>query len=241
MKELWLMGSPWPVFIILAAYLYFVLKAGPEFMKSRGPLNIDRIVMVYNISQILISLYIVKKAFQLLWFQDNYRINCIEIDYSDTDLAKDKIFITWIYFFSKVLDLLDTIFFVLRKKQNQVTFLHIYHHTMVLSFSWSILRIYPGGQVAFFGTINAFVHVIMYSYYFLSILKPAYKKSVVEEIFNAITTNSIRCCYSSRSYGIIVDRLQFSQICCSTYNSTRRNHVYFVLELLQKSLRTTKK
>lgn len=34
-----------------------------------------------------------------------------------------------------------------------------------------------GGQVAFFGTINAFVHAIMYSYYFLTILKPEYKKA----------------------------------------------------------------
>lgn len=34
-----------------------------------------------------------------------------------------------------------------------------------------------GAQVAFFGTINAFVHVIMYSYYFLTIFNPEYKKA----------------------------------------------------------------
>uniref|UniRef100_A0A2S2QWI8 Elongation of very long chain fatty acids protein n=1 Tax=Sipha flava TaxID=143950 RepID=A0A2S2QWI8_9HEMI len=176
-KEMWLMDSPWPVITILAAYLYFVLKIGPEFMKYRRPMNIDRVVMVYNIIQVLFSLYIVREAFRLVWLQGDYRSNCIEIDYSDTDLAKEKIWAVWLYFFSKILDLLDTVFFILRKKQNQVTFLHIYHHTMVLSFSWGVLRFYPGGQITFFGTINAFVHVVMYSYYFLTILKPEYKKA----------------------------------------------------------------
>ncbi|VVC42058.1 ELO family [Cinara cedri] len=177
LKETWLMGSPWPVFIILIAYLYFVLKAGPEFMKSRKAINIDRIVMVYNVVQVLFSLYILKEEFRLLWIPGNYRLICIEIDNSDTYMAKEKLFVVWFYFFSKVLDLLDTIFFILRKKQNQVTFLHIYHHAMVLTFSWGILRFYPGGQIAFFGTINAFVHVVMYTYYFLTVLKPEYKQA----------------------------------------------------------------
>jgi len=34
-----------------------------------------------------------------------------------------------------------------------------------------------GGQAAFFGTINACVHVVMYSYYFLTVLNPEYKKA----------------------------------------------------------------
>jgi hypothetical protein len=59
---MWLMDSPWPVITILAAYLYFVLKIGPEFMKYRRPMNIDRVVMVYNIIQVLFSLYIVREV-----------------------------------------------------------------------------------------------------------------------------------------------------------------------------------
>ncbi|XP_015366755.1 PREDICTED: elongation of very long chain fatty acids protein AAEL008004-like [Diuraphis noxia] len=177
-KDYWLMDSPWPVVIILTAYLYFVLNAGPKFMKYRSPLKIDRIVMVYNVVQVLCSAYLVKEAFRLVWLQGDYKsFNCIEIDYSDTDKSRNILSAVWVYFFSKVLDLLDTIFFVLRKKQNQVTFLHIYHHSMVLMFGWSIIKFYPGGQIILFGTINAFVHVVMYSYYFLTILKPEYKKA----------------------------------------------------------------
>lgn len=50
----------------------------------------------------------------------------------------------WWYFFSKVVDLLDTVFFVLRKKQNQVSFLHVYHHFITCLFSWGYLKYLPG-------------------------------------------------------------------------------------------------
>jgi len=63
-KDYWLMDSPWPVVIILSAYLYFVLKAGPKFMKYRSPLKIDRIVLVYNVVQVLFSAYLVKEVIQ---------------------------------------------------------------------------------------------------------------------------------------------------------------------------------
>lgn len=61
-KDLWLMGSIWPVTIILASYLYFVLKIGPEIMKYRNPFNIDRIVMVYNALQVVFSAYLVREV-----------------------------------------------------------------------------------------------------------------------------------------------------------------------------------
>lgn len=50
----------------------------------------------------------------------------------------------WWYFFSKIVELLDTVFFVLRKKQSQVTFLHVYHHTITMGFSWVYLKFIPG-------------------------------------------------------------------------------------------------
>lgn len=37
----------------------------------------------------------------------------------------------WLYYMCKITELLDTVFFVLRKKQNQITFLHLYHHTLM--------------------------------------------------------------------------------------------------------------
>ncbi|XP_024889864.1 elongation of very long chain fatty acids protein AAEL008004-like, partial [Temnothorax curvispinosus] len=68
------------------------------------------------------------------------------------------------------------VFFVLRKKQNQITFLHVYHHTIMAVFSWCYLKFLPGEQGVIIGFLNFLVHVIMYSYYLIAALGPKYKK-----------------------------------------------------------------
>lgn len=57
-----LMSSPIPVIGIVAAYLMFVIKLGPDFMKDRKPLNIKPIIMLYNLYQTLFNFYIVSKV-----------------------------------------------------------------------------------------------------------------------------------------------------------------------------------
>lgn len=50
----WLfMSNPFPVFGILACYLYFILKWGPEFMRNRKPFNLNKIIIIYNMIQIV--------------------------------------------------------------------------------------------------------------------------------------------------------------------------------------------
>uniref|UniRef100_A0A8C3K4B0 Elongation of very long chain fatty acids protein n=1 Tax=Calidris pygmaea TaxID=425635 RepID=A0A8C3K4B0_9CHAR len=80
--------------------------------------------------------------------------------------------VCWWFFFSKVIELLDTVFFILRKKQEQVTFLHVYHHATMLFNWWSGVKYVPGGQAFFIGMLNSFVHIFMYGYYALASLGP---------------------------------------------------------------------
>lgn len=56
------MGSILPVTILIAFYLAFVLKIGPDLMRFRKPLNIDRIVIIYNAAQVLFSMYLVAEV-----------------------------------------------------------------------------------------------------------------------------------------------------------------------------------
>lgn len=53
------MRTPWPMFIILTAYLLFVLKLGPQMMKNREPFEIKHIVMIYNLTQTAYNMYII--------------------------------------------------------------------------------------------------------------------------------------------------------------------------------------
>jgi hypothetical protein len=75
----------------------------------------------------------------------------------------------FIHFFSKIVDFCDTFFIVLRKKDEQLTFLHVYHHASIIAI-WGLLLHwgYGGGAVSFGAWINSLVHVLMYSHYLLT-------------------------------------------------------------------------
>lgn len=45
---------------------------------------------------------------------------------------------------NKFLDLLDTVFFVLTKKQNHITFLHVQHHAAAAAVLWTVAKYYSG-------------------------------------------------------------------------------------------------
>ncbi|RZC41653.1 elongation of very long chain fatty acids protein 7, partial [Asbolus verrucosus] len=103
---------------------------------------------------------------------------CAPIDYSDTPHNMFVLKLCYIYFLMKVTDLLDTVFFLLRKKENQASFLHVYHHFGMILLSWTGVRFLGGGHSIFLGVINSFVHTIMYFYYLLTVWQPEYKKSI---------------------------------------------------------------
>jgi hypothetical protein len=70
------------------------------------------------------------------------------------------------YFLSKYLELADTVIIVLRKAP--LSFLHVFHHSVVLLMSWVWLQ--EGLQFHFFGiAFNTFVHIIMYYFYAVSL------------------------------------------------------------------------
>lgn len=68
------------------------------------------------------------------------------------------------------------IFFILRKKNSQVTFLHVFHHTIMPWTWWFGVKFAAGGLGTFHAFLNTAVHVVMYSYYGLCALGPDYQK-----------------------------------------------------------------
>lgn len=72
------------------------------------------------------------------------------------------------YFITKFLDLADTIFFVLRKKSRNLSFLHVYHHSIMPFVAWGGLKYVPYPLAGWALGANCFVHVIMYAYYALA-------------------------------------------------------------------------
>ena len=76
-----------------------------------------------------------------------------------------------------MLDLLDTVFFALRKKTSHISFLHLYHHISVPLLGWAFLKVNPMLPVGrLFCLMNSFIHFVMYSYYFMAAYGPQLRK-----------------------------------------------------------------
>lgn len=76
--------------------------------------------------------------------------------------------ITWTYLILRHLELLETIFIVLRKKQRQITFLHIYQPLSDILIFWSFLNFSDGVMEIFIIAVSEIAHVVKYFYYLLS-------------------------------------------------------------------------
>lgn len=177
-QDWFLMRSPIPGLALLGIYLYLVFRRLPAYMSTRKPYNLKIVIAVYNAFQIAACAYIVVQALRLGW-ATHYKLICQGVDFSNSPIALDYAYkVCYSYFIIKFIDLVDTFFFVLRKKQNQVTFLHVYHHTGMVMFAWAIVKWLPGGHGTLLVPINSFVHMIMYSYYLLTIWDESYKKSI---------------------------------------------------------------
>lgn len=72
------------------------------------------------------------------------------------------------FILSKLPELVDTVFIVLRKKP--LIFLHWYHHVTVLLFCWNAY-VSEASNGLYFVSMNYTVHAVMYFYYFLMSIK----------------------------------------------------------------------
>lgn len=60
----------------------------------------------------------------------------------------------WLYYMCKITELLDTVFFVLRKKQSQITGLHMYHHTLMPICGFIGIKYFAGKLTSFINIVN---------------------------------------------------------------------------------------
>lgn len=120
------MASPYPILFIFFLYLTYILKLGPSHMKNREPYNLNELIRVYNVFQVITCTYIVFCAH----FYHNYSFftftKCIKSPSAvkEGESAPKELILFHIggYLFMqlRILELIETVFFVLRKKFNQV-------------------------------------------------------------------------------------------------------------------------
>merc|ERR1719285_639090 len=89
-----------------------------------------------------------------------------------------------VFYLTKVLDFLDTVFMIVRGKWKQVTFLHVYHHTSIFLIYWLILNAGYDGDIYATVVLNGTIHFIMYFYYLVTTFNVNVPKAVKKMITN---------------------------------------------------------
>lgn len=145
--------------------LYYVaVFGGRELMRHRRAFTLQRAFIVHNlyltiISGALLGLFI-QQLVPSLWTNGLYDNVCGRSGWTDK-----LVVLYYLNYLTKYLELLDTIFLVLKKKS--LTFLHTYHHgaTALLCYT----QLVGETSVSWVPiTLNLTVHVVMYFYYYQS-------------------------------------------------------------------------
>ncbi|XP_014216163.1 elongation of very long chain fatty acids protein 4-like [Copidosoma floridanum] len=173
----WPVKHQWLVWTILASYLYFVKRCGPRFMEKRRPYSFKTFIKYYNIFQIIYNAWIIYACIKYGLFHE-ISLGCEFVNKSPTGNPMELAKVIYWTFMLKVIDLIETVIFVLRKKNRQISFLHLYHHASTIAVTHISVKHYPGGMVTFPIVLNSTVHVIMYTYYLLSSQGPKVQKII---------------------------------------------------------------
>jgi elongation of very long chain fatty acids protein 4 len=128
---------------------------------------------IYNVSQIMLCAYMTLEAFFVAYRNGYTVLPCEPYDQQNPKMAN----LLWLFYASKVWDFWDTIFIVLGKKWRQLSFLHVYHHVTIFLFYWLNSHVNYDGDVYLTVVLNGFIHTVMYSYYFVSMVSISHTMS----------------------------------------------------------------
>eukprot|EP00051_Salpingoeca_urceolata_P029834 m.491181 g.491181 ORF g.491181 m.491181 type:complete len:270 (+) comp29420_c0_seq1:122-931(+) len=164
-----------PSILVLSgvAYLGLILFLR-KFMKNRSAFEPKNLMRLYNAVQIIVCAYMTQGLVKYLLtgpstFSLFGLVRLPNVFGVDTPFSATGEYFVFLHYLSKFLDFFDSLFMALRKKDDQLSFLHLYHHATIGPI-WGLL-LYLGfgsGTSAFGACINSFVHVLMYTHYLVT-------------------------------------------------------------------------
>lgn len=211
--ELWYDGTDlqnamkannWIPVVSIVGYLAFCYF-GTIIMKDRKPFDMRGALALWNLFLATFSAWGMMKTVPHML----HLIFTREFDQTICDPAY-----TWggpgtglavqLFCLSKIPELVDTVFIVLRKKP--LIFLHWYHHVTVLAFCWHSY-VSESSAGLYFIAMNYTVHAVMYFYYFLQAIKmvPKWFPTIlitVMQIAQMVVGTTVVCyCIYFKNYG----------------------------------------
>ena len=153
--------------LYLAVIYVVVIFSLKSWMKDREKMNLRWLLVAWNVLLAVFSIFASVRVLP----ETYYVFKTKGLEYS----LCNREFIygvggLWSYLFamSKIPELVDTLFVVLRKQP--LIFLHWYHHASVMVYSYYWYADVPSTS-RWFGPMNYFVHSLMYTYYALKAMR----------------------------------------------------------------------
>ncbi|XP_067141228.1 very long chain fatty acid elongase 6-like [Centruroides vittatus] len=139
-----------------------MIYGGQKYMKSRKPYDLRIILFVWNFLLFSFSIIgTIRSSPELIYVIREFGF----VHSICTNSYKNfQVSVCWncLFLWSKVIELFDTVFIVLRKKN--LIFQHWFHHALTLFFSW-----YLASELSsisrWYVAMNFFVHSLMYAYF----------------------------------------------------------------------------
>ena len=135
--------------LLFLPFIPFVFSHSPfrilcSYMEKRKAYNLKWLLAVYNLVQVAVCCHLIfgllSNEFNIIKFW-----KCQSVDYNGSQKATTLLTFAYQTFLLKLVELVETVFFVLRKKQNQVSRLHVYHHCSTATLAWILVK-YTAGE-----------------------------------------------------------------------------------------------
>lgn len=223
-----LMSNYWTSGFYLCSFYVIVIFSIQFYMRNKPKYTLRKVLVLWNTSLAIFSIIGASRTLpELIHVLRNFGIYhsvCVQ-----SFIEADKVagFWTWMFALSKLPELGDTIFVVLRKQP--LIFLHWYHHITVLLYTWYAYKEYTS-SARWFIVMNYCVHSLMYTYYALRAMgffPPRFIMMLITSL--QITQMVIGCLVNYWSYVYLTN----NQACHITYLniklSTCMYFSYFIL------------
>lgn len=155
-------AKTWTVSLYASAIYLVLVFQGRRWMQSRKPYELRKPLVLWNIGLAVFSILgtasVLPSVLKSLF---TYGID-YTVCFSDAGIIPHVSVWCYVFGLSKLLELGDTAFIVLRK--SPLPFLHWYHHITVMIYTlYGMAK--PNAVGLIFAAMNYFVHSLMYSYY----------------------------------------------------------------------------
>ncbi|CAE7694505.1 Elovl7 [Symbiodinium pilosum] len=163
-----------------------MLHCSSRLMEARLPIKstIFEILVVYNMTQMLLNTYVCARVLREAWLQGFSYPWGNQFVY--TKEGHRLGYFIWFHYHLCQLELLDTVFVVIRKKFQKITFLHVWLRLLNMWGWFFACRYACGGDTYFPAAVNAATRAVVYAFYSLSLLSergvPLVRKAHVTEL-----------------------------------------------------------